>query len=269
MIVGRIEGVQQGQAAIVQGHARRPQAGQFAQQKARLIGAGVETRMRPEDDLPSAGAGRLFKRRQGGEIRQGRQVGQIGQAGGRLEGGQVEGDGREAEIVVLGHVLRRDRSRSAVGQDFQLGDQARRARRIDRRSGAARRRHVIGQDVGRAQQGPHRRLVAGLPARAQFVHQGLEDVGEAHQVLQPEGARPALDRMDGAKDGVDNLDVGRTGLERQQIALQVGEQLLALLEEGRLDRLERIVAHRPASPPLALTPPPGARRRPGARDRTA
>src|SRR5690606_15034313 len=152
--------------------------------------------------------------------------------------------GGEAEVVLV-RLGSHDWSGAAIGQRLKLGDQSGRAGRVDDRARAARGGDVVGQHVGGAQQGLHRRLVARLAARAQLIHQRLEDVGETDQCLETEGPGPALDRVDGAEDGVDDLDVRRAGLQRQQIAFQVGEQFLALLKEGRLDRLERIVAHRP------------------------
>src|SRR5690606_22832007 len=97
--------------------------------------------------------------------------------------------------------------------------------------------------VGRAQQRLDGRVVARLSAGPDLVHQGFEDMGEADQGVQTKGAGSALHRMDGAEHGVDRLVVGRAALDRQQAGFEIAQQFITLLEEGDLDRLERIVAH--------------------------
>ncbi|MNE70832.1 hypothetical protein D3C80_1666540 [compost metagenome] len=130
-----------------------------------------------------------------------------------------------------------------MGQDFQLGHQTGRTRGVDRRAGPLRGGDMVGQDVRGAQQGLDGDVVAFLTARSQLVHQGLEDMSEANQIFQTKGPCPAFDRVDGAEDGVDRLGVALAGFQRQQIGFQIAQQFAALLEEGDLDGLERIVAH--------------------------
>jgi hypothetical protein len=127
-----------------------------------------------------------------------------------------------------------------VGQDLHFGDQGGGPRLVNRRDQTLGGLDMIGQHVGGAQQGLDGDGVARLTARAQFVHQGLEDVGEPNQGLQAKGPCPALDRMDGAEDGVDRLQVGLTLFKQHQLGFQVREQFVAFLEEGGFDGFEGV-----------------------------
>ena len=237
----RLKSVQGRHAAGVDLDRRVAQPRQFPQQEARVVGFGVQGAVGPEHDAPVAADRRLRPRR-------GRQV------------HGVELDRLEAELVLLrlGRGGGRGRRRVAVGQGLQLRDKPGRAPFIHRRAGAAGGGHMVVQHVRGAQQGLDGGVVAGFAARAQLVHQGLEDVGEAHQRLHAEGPGAALDRVHRAEHGVDGLVVAFAVLQRQQAGLQVGEKLLALLEEGRLDGLKGIFGH----VVLPLRPQPGEPRPP-------
>jgi hypothetical protein len=67
-----------------------------------------------------------------------------------------------------------------------------------------------------------------------------EDVGKADEVLKTKRTGPALHGVDGAEDRIDGFGVGLAGLHRQQALLSVSQELIALLEEGRFDTLERV-----------------------------
>src|SRR5690606_26174774 len=75
---------------------------------------------------------------------------------------------------------------------------------------------------------------------ADAVERGLEGVGEADQVVEAEGAGAALDRVDGAEDGVDRLQIAFPTLDGEKALLQLGELLVALLEERLLDGCHRV-----------------------------
>jgi hypothetical protein len=103
---------------------------------------------------------------------------------------------------------------------------------------------MVGQHVGGAQQGLHGRIVARFAARAQLVHQRLEDVREPDQRLKPERASPALHRVNGAEDGVDGLKVRLALFQQHQLRFEVREQFVAFLKEGGLDGFESVHAAR-------------------------
>jgi hypothetical protein len=48
-----------------------------------------------------------------------------------------------------------------------------------------------------------------------MIERGLEDVGEADEVVEAERARAALDRMHGPKHGVHGLGIGVSGFNRE------------------------------------------------------
>ena len=97
------------------------------------------------------------------------------------------------------------------------------------------RHDVAGPDPQRQQRWAH--LDAALPHE---VEHGLEGVGEGNQPAEAEGAGAALDRVDRAEGGVEQLHVRGTLLQRDQLGLEVAQELVALLEEGLLELFESV-----------------------------
>jgi hypothetical protein len=165
-------------------------------------------------------------------------------AGSRRGVAVVDGDGHRHEAEVLIVVQLVVLQPLVADQPLQFGEHAGRATFVHR-TRVAGGGHMVSQDVERAEQGLGDFVGQLHLLGAKFVHHRLEDVGEPNQILEAERACAALNRVNRPEDGVDRLGVRLAAFHGQQALFSVGQELVALLEEGRLDALERIQRNAP------------------------
>ena len=213
----RLEGVEEGKVLDIANRRERTEPCQFAEQRQRFIGLGEKLAQRAQADDEDVLCRWWRWLVEGGDDGLEREVREF-----VLLGGGTTATDERVEFLFDGHI---------GGGDFHPAVTA--------------RRHKVGQRIGGAQEQLHRIDIGHQFAGAHPVERRLEDMGEAHQRIELEGAGPALDRMHGAEHGIDGFGIAVAFLHRQKAILQGGELLLAFLEEGQTDFGHRVHAGTP------------------------